>query len=90
MYIYIKKQLWINSIFMVYTIDFIFKAQFNFMWFIKKIKMSEILHVTTFDTICTSNFDTKCLHHTMETLFETSKNIGTFWILEVGPLQGSK
>jgi hypothetical protein len=52
--------------------------------------MSEILHVTTFDTICTSNFDTKCLHHTMETLFETSKNIGTFWILEVGPLQGSK
>jgi hypothetical protein len=29
--------------------------------------MSEILHVITFDTICTSSFDTKCVHRTMET-----------------------
>ncbi len=29
--------------------------------------MNEILCVTTFDTICTFSFDTKCVHHTMET-----------------------
>jgi hypothetical protein len=28
------------------------------MWFFKKFKMSEILSVTTFDIIYTSNFDT--------------------------------
>jgi len=30
--------------------------------------VGEILCVVTFDTICTSSFDTKCLHHIMETL----------------------
>jgi len=34
--------------------------------------MSEILCVVIFSFICTSSFDTKCLHHTMET---PSKNM---------------
>jgi hypothetical protein len=37
------------------------------MGFLVEFKVSEILHVTTFDTICTFKFDTKCVHHTMET-----------------------
>ncbi len=28
--------------------------------------MNEILFVITFNIICTSNFDTKCVHYTME------------------------
>jgi hypothetical protein len=67
MYIYIKTQLWINFIFMVYIIGLIFKAQINWMWFLEEFKVSEILHVMTFDIICSFNFDTKCVHYTMET-----------------------
>jgi len=37
------------------------------MGFLVELKVSEILRVTTFDTICTSSFDTKHVHHTMET-----------------------
>jgi len=37
------------------------------MGFLVEFKVNEILHVTTFDNICTSSFDTKCVHHTMET-----------------------
>jgi hypothetical protein len=44
-----------------------FKAQTNLILFIEEFKVSEILCVATFDTICTFSFDTKCLHCTMET-----------------------
>jgi hypothetical protein len=37
------------------------------MRFLKKFKVSEILCVTSFDTICIFSFDTKRVHHTMET-----------------------
>jgi len=35
------------------------------MGFLVELKVSEILRVTTFDTICTSSFDTKHVHDTM-------------------------
>ncbi len=44
---------------------FIFNAKVDYMWFSKKLKMSEILLVTAFDVICNSSFDSKCLHHSM-------------------------
>jgi hypothetical protein len=50
-----------------YIIGFIFKAQINLMRFKKKFKVSEILCVTSFDTICIFSFDTKRVHCTMET-----------------------
>ncbi len=37
------------------------------MGFLVEFNVNEILRVITFDTICTSSFDTKCVHHTMET-----------------------
>jgi hypothetical protein len=37
------------------------------MGFLVKFKVSEILCVTMFNTICTSSFDTKFIHRTMET-----------------------
>jgi hypothetical protein len=46
-YTYIKTQLWINFIFMVYIIGLIFKAQINLMQFLKEFKLSEILCVVT-------------------------------------------
>jgi hypothetical protein len=46
---------------------FNFKAQINLMQFLKEFKVSEILLFTTFDTICTSSFFTKCIHCTMKT-----------------------
>jgi hypothetical protein len=33
-----------------------FEVQINYMWSLKKFKVSEILHVTTFYTICSPNF----------------------------------
>jgi hypothetical protein len=54
---------------MVYIIGLIFRSQINWMQFLEEFKASEFLCVTTFDTICNFKFDTKCLHHTMETLF---------------------
>jgi hypothetical protein len=60
---------------MVYIIGASFKAQINLMQFLEEFKVSEILRVVTFNIICTSNFDTKCLHHTMKT------PIGTFYFI---------
>lgn len=37
--------------------------------FKKKFKVSEFLHVISFDTLYTSSFDTKCVHYIMETAF---------------------
>jgi hypothetical protein len=39
-------------------ISLIFKTQINLMQFLKEFKVSEITSVATFDTICTSTFDT--------------------------------
>ncbi len=60
---YIKTNIWINYIFMVYITCLIVKAQINYMWSFEEFKMSEIVCLSTFD-ICISNFDTKCtLYH---------------------------
>ncbi len=48
---YIKTNIWINFIFMVYITCLVVKAQINYMWFLKEFKMSEILCVSTFDII---------------------------------------
>jgi hypothetical protein len=48
-------------------ISVIFKGQINLIQFLEEFKLSEIFSVATFHTICTSNFDTKCLNHTMAT-----------------------
>jgi hypothetical protein len=37
------------------------------MWIVEEFKMSEILHIITFDTICISSFGTNYVHYTMET-----------------------
>jgi hypothetical protein len=37
------------------------------MGFLVEFKVNEILRVTTFNTICTSSFNMKFVHHTMET-----------------------
>ncbi len=51
---------------MIYATCFVQKAQINYVWFLKESKVSKFLHVTTFDNLCTSSFDTKCAHNTME------------------------
>jgi hypothetical protein len=52
---------------MIYPIFFVLKPQINYMWFSKEFKVSEFLHVMTFDTLGIFSFDTKFVHHTMET-----------------------
>jgi len=37
------------------------KAKMN-LWFLKEFKVSEILHVFTFDIICIFNFETNYVH----------------------------
>jgi hypothetical protein len=59
-------KLWINFMVMVYIIGLVFKAQINLMQFLKEFKVSEILCVITFNTICTFSFDTKCVDCIME------------------------
>jgi hypothetical protein len=65
---YIVIKVWIDFIFMIYTSCFVLKAQINYIWFLKKFKVSGFLflHVMTFGTQCISNFDTMCVHCTME------------------------
>jgi hypothetical protein len=48
------------------------KAQIKYMWYLEEFEMSAILCVTTFDTLCISNFLIKFLHCTMHLL--------KFWI----------
>jgi hypothetical protein len=52
---------------MVYMIVFNFRPQINLMQFLEELKVGEISFFTTFDTLSTSSFDTKCVHYTMET-----------------------
>jgi hypothetical protein len=52
---------------MFYITCLIFKTQINHIRFLEEFKMNEILCVTTFNIICIPNFDTKCVHYTMET-----------------------
>jgi hypothetical protein len=55
---------------MIYTSCFVLKAQINYIRFLKELKVNSFLflHVMTFGILCISNFDTKCVHYTMETL----------------------
>jgi hypothetical protein len=51
------------------------------MQFLQEFKMNEILCVITFDTICTSSFDTKFVHYTMKTpwLFHFTQEFTNFF-----------
>ncbi len=62
----------------------IFKAQINLMEFQEKFKENEILFFTTFDTICTFSFDTKCVHCTMETPRLGNPKHEVVWFILVG------
>jgi hypothetical protein len=55
-YFYIMIQLPINYILMGLIIYYMFKAQINYMWFLKDFKVSETLCITIFYSICTPNF----------------------------------
>jgi hypothetical protein len=46
---------------------FCFKGPNQLYVILKKIKVSEFLLIMTFNILCTSSFDTKCVHRTMET-----------------------
>jgi hypothetical protein len=48
-------------------ISFNFEAQINYMWSLKLFKVSEILCVATFDTICSSKFVTNCVDYSLPT-----------------------
>jgi len=50
---------------MDYMTCVILKAQINYIYNFFKIKMNEILCLTTFDTIWISNFEKNYLHFTM-------------------------
>jgi len=49
-------QLPINCILMGLTIDFMFKAQINYMWSLENFKVNEILCVAIFYAMCTPSF----------------------------------
>jgi membrane-bound metal-dependent hydrolase YbcI (DUF457 family) len=55
-YFYTIIQLPINCILMGLITYFMFEAQINYMWSVKKFKMSEILYVIIFYTIRNPNF----------------------------------
>jgi hypothetical protein len=55
-YFYTMIQLPNNCILMDLITYFIFEAQINYIWFLINFKMSEILHVTIFHTICSPSF----------------------------------
>jgi hypothetical protein len=46
----------------------IFKAQMKYLWFLEEFKMSEILHVTISDIICTFTFGKNYLDYTIHSL----------------------
>jgi hypothetical protein len=55
-YFYTMIQLPINCILMDLITYFMSGVQINYMWSLKKFKVSEILCVTIFYIICSSNF----------------------------------
>jgi hypothetical protein len=52
---------------------FCFKGPNQLYVILKKFKVSEFLHVMTSDILCTSSFDTKCVHGIVKTLEKTTK-----------------
>ncbi len=66
-YIYTNAQLWFNFIFMILVTSFYFEVQIIYVWSLKWFKMKEVLCVVTFDTICSSKFQTKCVNCSMQT-----------------------
>jgi hypothetical protein len=67
MYIYANVKLCFNFIFIIFVTSFNFEAQIIFMWPLKLFKVSEILHIDTFDTICISKFATNCVNRILPT-----------------------
>jgi len=59
-------------------ISFNFEAQINDMWSLKLFKVSEILCVVTFDTICSSKFAINCVDRSLPTPNVQFGNILTF------------
>jgi hypothetical protein len=62
----IMNQLHIHALYICVCV--IFKAQINYLWFLEEFKVSEILHVTIFDIICTFTFGKDNLHSTIHFL----------------------
>ncbi len=65
--IYTNVQLCLNFIFIILMISFNFEAQIIYMWSLKLFKVNEILHLATFDTICSSKFASNCVHRSLPT-----------------------
>jgi len=55
-YFYTMIQLPINYILMGLIAYFMFEVQINYIWFLKNLKVSEILHGTTFYMLCSPCF----------------------------------
>jgi hypothetical protein len=66
-YIYTNVQLCFNFIFIILVTSFNFETQIICMRSLKLFKMSEILRVATFDTICSFKFATNCVDHSLTT-----------------------
>jgi hypothetical protein len=76
-------QLPINCILMGLITYFMFEAQINYMWSLKTFEVSEILHVTTFYTICSPSFPLKKLHHNVPSPFVFYQVIFKFLYIQV-------
>jgi hypothetical protein len=66
-YIYTNVQLCLDFIFIILVTSFNFEAQIIYMRFLKLFKVSEILHITTFDTISSSKFTSNCVNCSLPT-----------------------
>jgi hypothetical protein len=66
-YIYTSVQLCLNFIFIILVNSFNFETQIIYMWSLKLFKVSEFLHVGTFDITCNSKFASNCVHCSLPT-----------------------
>jgi hypothetical protein len=67
-YIYTNVQLYLNFIFIILLTSLNFETQMIYMWFKKLFKVSEIIHVATFDITCNSKFASNYVHCSLPTL----------------------
>jgi hypothetical protein len=85
-YFYTMIQLPINRILMGLITYFIFEAQIKYMWFLINFKVSEILRVIIFYTICSPSFPYNCLHHTIHLPQKRKDMLIEFLIMKIGLL----
>jgi len=83
--IYTNVKLYFNFIFIIHVTFFNFEAQIIYMWSFKLFKVSEILHVATFDITCSSKFASNCVHYSLPTPntlheFSITPRTCAFWL----------